>query len=207
MAAGIRRHARLQQDFCIAAGEGAAGVGGDGSVIGGKCEGAGVQGRQVLLQRGLLLPVEYPSGAGGGEGTLEDAAVRAECCYGAAGGEVFEVFSCENAGGLGLLAQGQQEQVGSLLQAVGLVVGDVAPVCQAVAQTGLTHCGEDLRVGLSGKCQMQVAAEAREVAAKLREDLPEPVGIALRREKPGVHTRLNPAGSSAAVMPVKSASS
>ena len=76
MAAGIRRHARLHQDFGIAAGEGAAGVGGDGSGVGAKCEGAGVQGRQVLLQRDFLFPVEYPSGAGGGEGTLEDAAVR-----------------------------------------------------------------------------------------------------------------------------------
>ena len=125
----------FQQDLCVAAGEGAAGVGEDGSGIGGKCEGAGVQGCKVLLQRALFLPVEYPSGAGGGERTLEDAAVRAECGYGAAGGEVFEVFSCENAGGLGFLAQGQQEQVGGLLQAVGLVVGDVAPVgfCRRLA--------------------------------------------------------------------------
>ena len=34
---------------------------------------------------------------------------------------------------------------------------------------------------------MQVAAEAREVAAEFREDLPELTGVALRREEAGVH--------------------
>ena len=82
----------FQQDFSVAAGEGAAGEGRDGSVVGIKCEGAGVQGCKVLLQRTLLLPVEYPSGAGGGEGTLQGTAVGTECGNGAAGGEVFKVF-------------------------------------------------------------------------------------------------------------------